>query len=572
MDKWDKVVDTIVKTIDARIRKPSSAYSTEAQVKRIEGQTAYVDIPGGEPNMPARLTIDAKVGDTVQVSVDDHKATLTGNRTAPPTDDTTANEAKDTAEKNKRKVIKLEEQTGLIRQGVEGAQNMARQAEEDAENALTAANGKNTVYYLATQPTGGTYQIGDTWFDTANDNKIYHWNGTAWTASLLGDDALDTFSANHINAGSIDASNVTISNLDAGNITSGYLNAARIETGSLSISKTSGLQSAIDGAKETATDYLQATSTGLKVGKDVGTTSSYSLVTSGGFSTYANNTELFNAGYGSTNDEGSTNNKPYYTLGQRKASSGTYSSSRSYSFGDVVTYGGYDYVYIYTSSSSGHTPSTSSSYWMRAIGAYSVVEGYDCIASNGGAHTEGTYTKATGSDSHAEGYNSRATGKWSHVEGYNSRATAEDAHAQGEGVNAGYTAQTAVGKYNNNKSDTLFEVGNGSSDSSRSNAFEVTSAGKIKVNGSKAPFTTFTATGSTSSISSGSGGHAICTGTVPTGYTIIGIQTVTTNHTFSGAISSMTLLSNGAYIDIINTGSSSQTFSVTATILCTAMQ
>lgn len=289
MDKWDKVVDTIVKTIDARIKKPSSAYSTEAQVKRIEGQTAYVDIPGGEPNMPARLTIDAKVGDTVQVSVDDHKATLTGNRTAPPTDDTTANEAKDTAEKNKRKVIKLEEQTGLIRQGVEGAQNMARQAEEDAENALTAANGKNKVYYLATQPTGGTYQIGDTWFDTANDNKIYHWNGTAWTASLLGDDALDTFSANHINAGTIDASDVTISNLNAGNITSGYLNAARIQAGSLSISKTSGLQSAIDDAAETATDYLQATSTGLKVGKDVGTTSNYALVDSSGLHVYTGN-------------------------------------------------------------------------------------------------------------------------------------------------------------------------------------------------------------------------------------------------------------------------------------------
>lgn len=286
MDKWDKVVDTIVKTIDARIKKPSSAYSTEAQVKRIEGQTAYVDIPGGEPNMPARLTIDAKVGDTVQVSVDDHKATLTGNRTAPPTDDTTANEAKDTAEKNKRKVIKLEEQTGLIRQGVEGAQNMARQAEEDAENALTAANGKNKVYYLATQPTGGTYQIGDTWFDTANDNKIYHWNGTAWTASLLGDDALDTFSANHINAGSIDASDVTISNLDAGNITSGYLNANRIQVGSLPINKTDGLQTALDNAGA-ANSYVTTISgkTGIAVHM-ANDTSNYALINSNGLEIY----------------------------------------------------------------------------------------------------------------------------------------------------------------------------------------------------------------------------------------------------------------------------------------------
>lgn len=305
MDKWDKVVDTIVKTIDARIKKPSSAYSTEAQVKRIEGQTAYVDIPGGEPNMPARLTIDAKVGDTVQVSVDDHKATLTGNRTAPPTDDTTANEAKDTAEKNKRKVIKLEEQTGLIRQGVEGAQNMARQAEEDAENALTAANGKNKVYYLATQPTGGTYQIGDTWFDTANDNKIYHWNGTAWTASLLGDDALDTFSANHINAGSIDASDVTISNLDAGNITSGYLNANRIQVGSLPINKTDGLQTALDDAGA-ANKYVTTISgkTGIAVHM-ANDTSNYSLVNSNGLYVYKGGTAVAN--FGSTTTIGDSN-------------------------------------------------------------------------------------------------------------------------------------------------------------------------------------------------------------------------------------------------------------------------
>lgn len=447
MDKWDKVVDTIVKTIDARIKKPSSAYSTEAQVKRIEGQTAYVDIPGGEPNMPARLTIDAKVGDTVQVSVDDHKATLTGNRTAPPTDDTTANEAKDTAEKNKRKVIKLEEQTGLIRQGVEGAQNMARQAEEDAENALTAANGKNKVYYLATQPTGGTYQIGDTWFDTANDNKIYHWNGTAWTASLLGDDALDTFSANHINAGSIDASDVTISNLDAGNITSGYLNAARIQAGSLSISKTSGLQSAIDDAAETATDYLQATSTGLKVGKDVGTTSNYATVTSDGLTVYVSNNDY--AFFGTTARIG--RNGQYYHI-------------------DFKT-GEMDF--------------------------------YTNMSSTRGGELEWNSTS----------------------------------------LNLRYGSAMLT----------------------------LSSSGNIKFN-NKAPFSTFTATGSSGSVSSGSGAHVSCTGTVPSGYTPIAIQSITSNHTYSGVFGKMAVSSNGADVDVINRASSSQSFTITATILCTAIQ
>ena len=43
--------------------------------------------------------------------------------------------------------------------------------------------------------------------------------------------------------------------------------------------------------------------------------------------------------------------------------------------------------------------------------------------------------------------------------------------------------QTVVGKYNNNKSNTLFEVGNGTSNSSRSNAFEVYADGHATVGG-----------------------------------------------------------------------------------------
>lgn len=500
MNKWDKVVDTIVKTIDARIKKPSSAYSTEAQVKRIEGQTAYVDIPGGEPNMPARLTIDAKVGDTVQVSVDDHKATLTGNRSAPPTDDTTANEAKDTAEKNKRKVIKLEEQTGLIRQGVEGAQNMARQAEEDAENALTAANGKNKVYYQATQPTGGTYQVGDTWFDTANDNKIYHWAGTAWAASLLGDDALDTFSANHINAGSIDASNVTISNLNAGNITSGYLNAARIETGSLSIGKTSGLQTALDNAGA-ANQYVTTISgvSGITVHN-------------------ANDTSNFV----------NTNSNGVYIYKGGKVQTGIIAGEMDlYSY-----YGGVDTVPLKI------TYTTDPNRYGRIISEHgnsrAMIELYTYSGTNGSVTISGRKGTA-------------ATDKCELVVGPS-------------GIDGWYHNQRV-----------LYLAGDSSDTPVLTMTGNVSIGGNIKFN-SKAPFTTFTATGSTGSISAGSGGHASCTGTVPSGYTIIGIQTVTTNHTFSGAISSMTLLSNGAYIDVVNTGSSSQSFTVTATILCTSIK
>lgn len=57
----------------------------------------------------------------------------------------------------------------------------------DVNNAISSAgvtaNSKNTVYYQPGIPSGGTYKIGDTWFDTDDGYKIYVWNGTTWNNS-----------------------------------------------------------------------------------------------------------------------------------------------------------------------------------------------------------------------------------------------------------------------------------------------------------------------------------------------------------------------------------------------------
>lgn len=100
--------------------------------------------------------------------------------------------------------------------------------------ARASADGKNTIYRQASQPTGGTYVNGDVWFDTDDDNKIYRYNGTAWVGFTLGNNALASISANKITAGTIDASVITVSNLDAGNITTGSLSATRIGAGTIS--------------------------------------------------------------------------------------------------------------------------------------------------------------------------------------------------------------------------------------------------------------------------------------------------------------------------------------------------
>lgn len=98
-----------------------------------------------------------------------------------------------------------------------------------------SANGKNTVYRQATEPTGGNYANGDIWFDTDNDNRISRYRQDAdpalsgWVAVSLGDGALSAISADKITAGTIDASIITVSNIDAGNITVGVLSGIVIQ-------------------------------------------------------------------------------------------------------------------------------------------------------------------------------------------------------------------------------------------------------------------------------------------------------------------------------------------------------
>lgn len=86
---------------------------------------------------------------------------------------------------------------------------------------------------------------------------------------------------------------------------------------------------------------------------------------------------------------------------------------------------------------------------------------------------------ASEANSHAEGYNTKASGNSSHAEGSNTTASGFYSHAEGQYTIAGHTNQHACGKYNSNKSTTLMEVGNGTSTSARSNAFEVYSDGSL---------------------------------------------------------------------------------------------
>jgi len=106
-------------------------------------------------------------------------------------------------------------------------------APEDIEADISAsqatADSKNTVYYQASAPSGGTYKVNDIWFETDNGNKMYMWNGTAWTAETFGTAAISDLSITNAKIANATIQSAKIANLDAGKVTTGTMSAARIK-------------------------------------------------------------------------------------------------------------------------------------------------------------------------------------------------------------------------------------------------------------------------------------------------------------------------------------------------------
>ena len=90
MARFNKTLKTIMEAMNSTSKEKTKAYDTPATVLRVDGDTLWVHIDGGVDETPIKRTIDAKVGDVVQVRVGGGRAWATGNASAPPTDDTKA--------------------------------------------------------------------------------------------------------------------------------------------------------------------------------------------------------------------------------------------------------------------------------------------------------------------------------------------------------------------------------------------------------------------------------------------------------------------------------------------------
>lgn len=121
----------------------------------------------------------------------------------------------------------------------------------------------------------------------------------------------------------------------------------------------------------------------------------------------------------------------------------------------------------------------------NAYGEGSHAEGYYTTAGTRTQNANGTYTYS-GNYAHAEGASTTASGNCSHAEGAGTTASGQNSHAEGISTKASSECQHVQGKYNieDTEDKYAFIIGNGTSDSNRSNAVAIDWNGLIYLNNS----------------------------------------------------------------------------------------
>lgn len=139
----------------------TKAYDTVAKVLRVDEKTAYVHIDGGADETPAQMAVNCKTGDNVKIRVSGGKAWLTGNITAPPTDDSVAIKANKTATKVKKSYENFKDAT---------EENFNSQEEKISEAAKVATNFMKYIEGLG-------LVVGDMRGNTLGQNALLDANG-----------------------------------------------------------------------------------------------------------------------------------------------------------------------------------------------------------------------------------------------------------------------------------------------------------------------------------------------------------------------------------------------------------
>ena len=120
-----------------------------------------------------------------------------------------------------------------------------------------------------------------------------------------------------------------------------------------------------------------------------------------------------------------------------------------------------------------------------ASGQFSHAEGFNTQSKAIGSHSEGEHTQANAEGAHAEGKGTIANSAYSHAEGDATEANEVASHAEGRGTKASAPFQHVEGKYNivDDFGDYAHIIGNGESDTARSNALTVDWSGNLWIAG-----------------------------------------------------------------------------------------
>ena len=112
------------------------------------------------------------------------------------------------------------------------AKSIAQEAQSTAGQALTTANNKNKTFYQTSQPTGGSYLDGDSWYDTNDDNKLYIYNGTSkkWVAQQFGNAAIADSSITNAKIANATIQSAKIISLEGAKIVANSITANQLAT------------------------------------------------------------------------------------------------------------------------------------------------------------------------------------------------------------------------------------------------------------------------------------------------------------------------------------------------------
>lgn len=157
-----KLIKEMLDALNAVNQNKTQPFDRQGEVKRIEGKIAWVKLEGSDRETPIQMTIACDVGDTVQARIGGGSAWLTGNLTAPPTDDKKANQA-----------------ISMVTTVVQEVQEQVEEALEDVSTVDDV-----TMQYCLSDSSSTFVQYGD-W---SNTPPTYVSGKYYWTRSVLVDD------------------------------------------------------------------------------------------------------------------------------------------------------------------------------------------------------------------------------------------------------------------------------------------------------------------------------------------------------------------------------------------------